>query len=80
MVSFHEAHHDEHGVTLLGMSMVGKTGESSISAADDGSDETYSGLRRIEIGEERVNSTMCLYHLVTVFEGRYEEFLMMTSL
>src|ERR1043166_1802680 len=80
LVSFHEAHHDEQGVTLLGMSMVGKTGESPISAADDGSGEMYSGLRRIEVGEERVTSTMCLYHLVTVFEGRYEEFLMMTSL
>ena len=80
VVLSHEAHHDEQGVTLLGMSMVGKAGESSISAADDGSNEMNSGLRRIEVGENRVNSTMCLYHLVTVFEGRYEEFLMMTSL
>src|ERR1043166_10747 len=80
LVSSHEAHHDEQGVTLLGLSMVGKTGESSVSATNDGSDEMYSCLRRIEVGEERVTSTMCLYYLVTVFEGRYEEFLMMTSL
>src|ERR1043165_9733837 len=63
LILFHEAHHDEQGVTLLGMSMVGKIGELSISATDDGSDEIYSGLRLIEVGEK------CEFHYVFVPSG-----------
>src|ERR1043165_3732402 len=76
----HAAHQDEHGVTLAGMSMVGKIGESSARTADDDGREMNSGLRRIEVGEERVASKICLYHLVTVLEGRNDEFLRMSSL
>ena len=74
----HVAHQDKQGVTLVGMSIVGKIGIlSSVVAIVEGSGEM---LRRIEVGEERVTSTMCLYHLVTAFEGRCGEFLRITSL
>src|ERR1043165_7734585 len=76
----HVAHQDEHGVTLVGTSMVGKIGRSSARTVDDGSREMNSGLTRIEVGEERVASRICLYHLVTVLEGRNDEFLRMSSL
>src|ERR1044072_8119024 len=76
----HVAHQDEHGVTLVGTSMVGKIEGSSVVVIDDGNCEMNSSLRRIEVGEERVKSTICLYHLVTVLEGRNDEFLRINSL
>ena len=76
----HVAHHEEQGVTLVGMSMVGRIGESSVIIIEDVDCVINSGLRRIELGEERVTATMCLYHLVTVLEGRNDEFLRISSL